>query len=723
MNLYFFIKSLCTLVFSTVFALSFAQTMVNGTVKTTLGTPVHGANVFIENTYDGATTNADGTFSFTSTSTGIVVLKISMIGFQTVRFEQDITTLKKLDVRLVEAIKALDPVILSAGSFHAGDASEVSVMDALDVVTTAGVAGDFIAALQTLPGTQTVGEDGRLFVRGGSADETQVFIDGLNVFKPYIPTSPNNPTRGRYSPFLFDGITFSTGGYSAEFGNALSSVLLLNTIDEPKDTETTISLMSLGLGLGHTEKWDKDALSVNMNYINLAPYNALIPDKTTWIKLPESMAGETVYRHKFTQGMFKFYSAFDYTRFSTDEDIVGEDQQQRFDLNNANWYSNTSYKGLIGAKSKISTGLSYSKSKLQINENEVNVEQQAQGIHAKVVLTHDVSKMLSLNYGAELMYTDFVEQIGLTTNEKFENSFKGQLSSAFVETDFEFTNRFAGKFGLRLDHHSMVDQPRFAPRVSLAYRINKGEQCSLAYGNFYQTPFNDLLKFHPDIEFQKADHYLLNYQWKQRKQLLRTEIYYKNYQNLLTYTTQNKGVLENIQNEGMGYAAGLDLFWKDSKSIDFLTYWLSYSYLDTKRKFQDYPTQVMPSFATKHNASIVTKYWIDAWRSQWGMTYNFTSGRPYNNPNSPNFMSGRTKHYHNLSLNWSYLISPQKILYFSVTNIFGFDQVFGYEYARKANANGVFIRKPIVPSAKRGFFVGFFWTLSTNKSLNQLDNL
>ena len=74
---------------------------------------------------------------------------------------------------------------------------------------------------------------GDYFVRGGDAGETQIFIDGIRVFTPYSPTTNNSPTRGRYSPFLFDGITFSTGGYSAEYGQALSSVLLLSTIDEP----------------------------------------------------------------------------------------------------------------------------------------------------------------------------------------------------------------------------------------------------------------------------------------------------------------------------------------------------------------------------------------------------------------------------------------------------------------------------------------------------------
>jgi hypothetical protein len=88
------------------------------------------------------------------------------------------------------------------------------------------------------------------------------------VFTPYTPTTNNAPTRGRYSPFLFDGITFSTGGYSAEYGQALSSVLLLNTINEPDQEKTDISIMSVGVAIGITQKWERSAFSVNTSYTN-----------------------------------------------------------------------------------------------------------------------------------------------------------------------------------------------------------------------------------------------------------------------------------------------------------------------------------------------------------------------------------------------------------------------------------------------------------------------
>ena len=110
-------------------------------------------------------------------------------------------------------------------------------------------------------------------------------------------------------------------------------------------------------------------------------------------------------------------------------------------------------------------------------------------------------------------------------------------------------------------------------------------------------------------------------------------------------------------------------------------------------------------------------------RSQLGITYSYNSGRPYDNANETAFMNSHTKSYNNLSVSWAYLVSQQKILYFSVSNVLGYDNIFGYSYANNAAANGMYARQAITQPANRFFFVGFFWTISTDKKTNQLDNL
>lgn len=230
-----------------------AQQTISGIVVDEKNKPIVGANVFIDGTYDGASSDEKGNFSFQTTASGNQVLVVSFLTFETLKVPIDANNCKDKTLKLKESVNTLDAVVITAGTFSAGEKSRVSVLKPLDIVTTAGSAGNIIAALQTLPGTQNVGEDGRLYVRGGEADETQTFVDGIRVAQPYGATTNELPTRGRFSPFLFSGISFSTGGYSAEYGEALSSVLLLNTQDEADHNKTDISFMTVGLGLSNTQ--------------------------------------------------------------------------------------------------------------------------------------------------------------------------------------------------------------------------------------------------------------------------------------------------------------------------------------------------------------------------------------------------------------------------------------------------------------------------------------
>lgn len=266
-----------------------AQT-ISGKVTDAKNKAIFGANVYLKSTYDGGSTNEKGEFSFETSEKGNQTLVISFVSFEPYLKTADISVLKNLQIKLRDDVNSLDAVVINAGTFEAGEKGKVTVLKPLDIVTTANAMGDFLGALQTLPGTSANEEDGRLFVRGGEAEETQIFIDGIRVFTPYTPAANNLPVRGRYSPFLFSGISFSTGGYSAEYGQALSSVLLLNTIDTPDQEKTDLSFMSVGLGLGNTQIWGENSLSVNASYINLAPYQFALPDRNKWYKPVETLS-------------------------------------------------------------------------------------------------------------------------------------------------------------------------------------------------------------------------------------------------------------------------------------------------------------------------------------------------------------------------------------------------------------------------------------------------
>jgi len=700
-----------------------AQSVISGKVTNNKGVPIEGANVYLEGTYDGTTSYKDGKFSFTTTKTGSQTLVVSFISYEKFVMVGDVSYMQNIDIKLREDVSALDAVVLSAGTFEAGDNSKVNALKPLDVVTTASALGDFVGALQTLPGTATVAEDGRLFVRGGEAEETQIFIDGIRVFTPYAPTTNNTPTRGRYSPFLFDGITFSTGGYSAEYGQALSSVLLLNTIDEPDQEKTDIGIMTIGGTLGNTQKWNKSSLSVNASYINLAPYIGLLPDRNDWKKPYEGLSGETVFRQKFDNGLLKLYAAFDTSNFELIQEDVNYDEGVHFKMKNNNLYVNSSYQGMLNDTWTIFGGMSYTYGDENINIIDNDIRDQEHSTHFKFKLKNRISNRLKLYFGSEYFTTNFNEEYASDFVAKTDYGFNNNIFASYTEADVIFSKAFALKAGLRLEHTSLLDEFTISPRLSLAYKTSPKSQLSFAYGNFYQNPQSNVLKFTQDIESQETSHYILNYQLNSEGRIFRAEVYYKDYDNLLKYDDEFTDFDTNFSNKGYGFAKGIDLFWRDNKSIKNTDYWVSYSYLDSKRNYRNFPVEAQPNFANTHNLSVVGKYWIEDWKSQVGFSYAFGSGRTYTNPNMNGFLNQKTRGYNNLSLNWAYLLSPQKILYFSINNATGFKNVNGYQYANTPDLNGQFASRALKPAADQFFFIGFFWTISEDNTSNQLDNL
>ena len=696
----------------------FSQSIISGTVLDNKNKPIEGANIFIEGTYDGATSNEKGQFSFTTDAKGNQVLVTSYLTFETLKTPIVAEDFKEKTIKLRESVNSLDAVIITAGTFDAGEKARVSVLKPLDIVTTAGSNGDIVSALQTLPGVNTVNEDGRLFVRGGEADETQTFVDGIRVAQPYGATTQNMPTRGRFSPFLFSGMSFSTGGYSAEYGEALSSVLLLNTKEEETQEKTDISLMTVGLGLANTQVWGRNSLSVNTAYINLAPYQAIIPQNVEWNKPYQSLSGEAVYRHSFANGMFKMYAAFDASQFDINQESINEVYKYRVDLNNNNFYMNSSYKGNFGEGWQLTSGLSlsYSKNKINFANSLINNDETAS--HLKLKLKKSFSDRIKLSFGADYFITKFDENF----NSTFDYGYDANIAAIYAETDIFFSKKLAAKVGLRASNNDYLNETAVSPRVSLAYKSGKFSQFSLAYGSFTQAPRQDYLKFADYLTSEKAAHYILNYQYSKEKRTFRSEVYLKEYSDLVKYDTDNATFLSNYNNNGNGFAKGLDVFWRDGKTFKYLEYWVSYSYIDTKRDYKNYLAKVTPSFVADHTLSLVGKYWIDKWKSQLSITESIASGRPYYNLKESAYALGKTKAYNSLSMSWAYLLTTQKILYLSISNVLGTQNVNGYEYANR-KVDGVYNRRELVPTADRFFFFFFFWTISDNKKDNQLKNL
>ena len=233
---------------------------VTGTVRDTKNKPLRGASISIKDSYDGATTDSLGHFRFSTTEKGEQVLIVTAIGYK--GSEQKILIGDQelvVTIQLKEEINEMKAVVITAGSFEASDKKRTTVLNSIDIVTTASANADVTGAIKTLPGAQQVGESEGLFVRGGTSGETKTFIDGTLVNNFFYSSVPNIAQRGRFSPFIFKGTVFSAGGYSALYGQALSSALILESIDLPERSSASIGVSFLNLSGGY------QALSKNKN--------------------------------------------------------------------------------------------------------------------------------------------------------------------------------------------------------------------------------------------------------------------------------------------------------------------------------------------------------------------------------------------------------------------------------------------------------------------------
>lgn len=717
-------KLLFTLMLTTVAAMSYAQTVVSGKVVDEKGAPVPGANIVVRNTYDGTSSAVDGSFKFTTEEKGPHTIDATFVGFKSFQQEVELKGVPVvLHIVMREEINQLEDVVITAGSFTAGEEKRRTIMKAVDIATTAGATADIAGALNTLPGTQKVGESGRLFVRGGDGREARTFIDGMAVLDAYGPSAPNTPSRGRFLPFMFKGTSFSTGGYSAEYGQALSSALVLNSKDKADINQTDIGLLSLGADIAQTIAGERSSWTGKLQYTNVSPYFGMISQRVDWSSAPKSLEGSTAFRQQVGKdGMLKFFGNFNHSNLAMyNHDIAQPEIRQLYDLTNRYGYGNGSYQQSLNDRWSIRGGLSYT-----YNGNDVLVDgaplgDAEKGVHGKVVLENTISDRVEVRFGAETIAREYrASRYDVATQQTLSQSFQENVYATFAEAEAYASKRLVAKGGARFEHNSLNGQTGVDPRASIAWKPGRDGQFSVAYGRFRQSAANPYVRINNDLLSERAEHFIANYQVIRNDRTFRVEAYYKKYSSLVKFAGGDPNVLTN---GGSGYARGVEVFWRDNKSIKNVDYWISYSFLDTERDYLAFPYAAMPSFASKHNFSAVYKHFITSLKTQLGITYSFSSGRPYYNPNVETFNSDRTPFYQDLSANISYLPKSWLIVYASCTNLLGRNNIFGYEYATTPGADGVYASRAIRQAAPRFMFVGVFITLSKNKTINQLPNL
>jgi hypothetical protein len=512
---------------------------------------------------------------------------------------------------------------------------------------------------------------------------------------------------------MFKGTIFSSGGYSAEYGQALSSALILQTSDLPTESLTSLSFMSVGLGTSHTQRWKNTSLAASLDYFNLSPYFYLINQNFDWQEAPNGINSSLVFRQKTSKkGMIKIYGQMGTTQSELNYPGYADvSKMNMVQLKNNNAYLNATYREFHNKKLISNGGISYTFSSDIFDVSDNQVKEGINNLQVKYNMTWLISETIKLKYGADLWHRNYNQNFTeKTTAESYFTEFSDNISAGFAETEIKVSRNYAIRMGLRGEYSDYLNRSNIAPRISMAYKTGKDSQVSIAYGRFYQSPQRDFLLYTNNLEFESSTHYIANYQIIKNKRTFRAEVYYKDYIDLVKYDSIYLPDPVTYNNRGKGYARGIDLFWRD-KSFTNIDYWISYSYIDTKRDYRDFPVSATPAFVSDHNLSVVYKHFIPGISTQIGLTYRFASGRPYFNPANPDFLSDRTKSYNDLSFNLSYLTDIWDnftIIYISVGNILGIDQTFGYRYSLSPDSNGNFDAYEIKPGAKRFLFLGIF---------------
>jgi len=715
---------LFVIIFSFLSLRPFCQTTISGTVTELKGGTLPGANVYLQGTFDGISTNAEGKFSFKTSKTGMFFLVVEFMGYEPFSKEIELKGHPiKLDVRLKEAFNRLNAVTITAGTFEAGDKKQSVVLSSLDMVTTAGAMGDVYGALQSLPGTSTNGESGRLFVKGGDSEESHTFIDGSLVYAPYSSSAPNMAVRGRFNPFMFKGTIFSTGGYSAEYGQALSSVLLLSTNDIPAKEQLDFSVMSIGAEMDGTKLWKTGALTGSLSYNNLQPYMNLVSQNYSWVKAPEAGSGALSIRQKTGKsGLLKAYCSFDNSRFAVMQEDLDQEKFIEYALKNDNYFANASWKSNLGTKWTVASGASFTRNTDNVDFEKIKFTMRLQGTHLKTVFSNLISEKMTLKFGAELFSKNYCQKYD-TSSGYVANDFSNNTFSGFAEAEIYASAKFVARIGWRIEYSDYLKQGNISPRISAAYKLNATSQFSMAYGWFYQTPADEYLLFTHSLQYERADHYTFSFQSSKDDRTFRAEFYYKDYSGLVKTNSEPIYMPSRYSNDGDGYARGLDIFWRDKKSIRHGDYWVSYSFIDTRRDYKNYPCEAIPTFVSKHNFSVVYKHWFGGWRSLAGINFKYSSPRYFNNPNTSEFNNARTLPYRSLDVSWSFLYKQNIIFFGAVSNILGFRQEFGNRYANERGADNMFKSAAIVPRSGRFYIVACFITLTRKGDTNQLDKI
>ena len=223
----------------------FSQVKIHGKVIDEENKPLEFATVRIHKTALGTNTNLDGDYSISTAEIDTIDIVFSCIGYKTekrqlIKAKGDIT----LNMRMFKTAKELQEINVTEYKKQTGSMIKIDRDSYKFAPDVSG--GSVEAMLTTMAGVNSTNEmSSQYSVRGGSYDENSVYINGIEIYRPQLISSGQQEGLSIINPDLVGEVKFSTGGFSAEYGDKMSSALDI-MYREPQAFEGSVSMSLMG---------------------------------------------------------------------------------------------------------------------------------------------------------------------------------------------------------------------------------------------------------------------------------------------------------------------------------------------------------------------------------------------------------------------------------------------------------------------------------------------
>lgn len=454
------------------------------------GEPVPYISVYLKKTQLGALTNVEGYFAITKIPAGSYSLIVSGIGYDTLKLP---VTLKTEDVitkkfYLTESVLQLNVVNISGERQESKTETQVSVTKItpkqIYQIPSMGGQADLAQYLQVLPGVIFTGDQGgQLYICGGSPVENEVLLDGMIIYNPFH-------SIGLFSVFdtdILQSADIYTGGFGAEYGDRISSVMDIKTRAGNKKRfagKAEVTTFGSKLLLEGPMKIQKDSSEGNSSFILSAKDSYLSRTSKTFYSYANKEGLPFDYTDLYGKVSFESNNGSQFNIFGFDyaDNVTGYQSIADFHWNNTGIGSN--FIVIPGKAPVLMEGVfAYSDYNITLSEaNNTPMSSEINGFNIGLHFTYFMGNN-TLKYGLDL--------IGINTDLNLQNSVGDAIEETDHSTEFGAYAKYKMTFGkfiiepsFRAHYYGSVSA--FSPEPRLAFKYNLSDKLRLkAAGGLY----------------------------------------------------------------------------------------------------------------------------------------------------------------------------------------------------------------------------------------------